>query len=223
MLIIAIPKSASTSLTSTLGQLHDRETAQLIFPGLEMPDDYQILPGYHSDIRNYPEELLRIYCESRVFFKQHIPPTEFNRKNLRFKKKVVILRPPNEIIEAYRRAEIKKIHPKRPEFKGAADEATWQQIADEIGMTEDLNKFFHGWLEAADEFTLILYSHDLIQNPTAAIQAVERFFALAVTEGNVILARERYSRDDVNLSFRNWIANKVLHTRDIILHWRQNH
>lgn len=195
MLIIAIPKSASTSLVATLGKIHNMEFNQLMFPGLEKPAGYSCLPNYHSDIRVHPACLLKLYCESSVFFKQHIPPTEDHKHHLSNQRKVILLRRSEEVIDAYRRAEIRKIHTPRAEFEGIHGEAAWRDKAEEVGLKADLDNFYDGWMNSNDSHTLIIHSSELIDEPGETIHRVERFFNLPITTDPVILEKERYSRN----------------------------
>jgi hypothetical protein len=207
MLIIAIPKSASTSLLSTLGSLHNADSTQLLFPGLQESKHFSQVGKYHSDIRIYPPELLHLYCESPAFFKQHIPPEASHISALSDKKKVVLLRPVDEVIESYHRAEIARIHPPRPEFRGAKTKREWMERASEIGLTDDLHKFHLGWKHNEGSNTMIIESGALIAEPGETIRKIERFFELPVSRGDIQLRRERYSRESLN---RNILQRIVL-------------
>ncbi|MGD8860499.1 MAG: hypothetical protein PVI30_10855 [Myxococcales bacterium] len=57
MLIVAAPKTASTSLLKTLEKLHEIPGQQLALPDREWPAGYRVLPRYHGD----PEEIVDVY------------------------------------------------------------------------------------------------------------------------------------------------------------------
>jgi hypothetical protein len=109
MLIIAIPKSASTSLVQTVANLHQiRGVQQFEYKLFPFPRGYEVLCHYHSDMREYDSNQIQQWCSSReVVFKQHIPPTSNNRQLLKNFPKVILLRDVNEILLSYRRNSLK--------------------------------------------------------------------------------------------------------------------
>lgn len=209
MLIIAIPKSASTSLLATIGKRQDKEKCQIIFPGLEIPSDYNILGNYHSDIRNYPLCLLKLFSTSSVIFKQHIPPTKEHMHCLASHKKVILLRTSLEIIDAYRRAELKKLHSPRKEFKGALEQNAWRSRAEEIGLKKELDQFYNMWDSVEDNHTLIIQYTDLIQSPTDTFRSIEKFWNLPSSTDTVTLAKERYSGNGSSRLFLKKVCNTL--------------
>lgn len=196
MLIIAIPKSASTSLLDTLAKMYGFEAEQVILQGLKAPSDLNLLHKYHSDIREYSDRDMDEFCKESKFYKQHIPPTENNKRLLKGFKKVILLRDPKEIIEAYWRAERKKIHKKRTEFNGVDSVEGWINRAEEIGLLEDLNFFYDGWNAEEDESTIKISYNDITQNTAETIQYIEMFFGLKKVSNYTELSKKRYSRNN---------------------------
>jgi hypothetical protein len=197
MLIISIPKSASTSILKTLTNLHHIEGMQLFFKDYKIPDQYAQLGKYHSDIREFGLDDINTFFQNNKIYKQHIPPTINNLELLRNKKKILLLRDPKEIVMAYYRAEKKKLHERRKEFQNANNPIEWMQTAENIGLWDELSKFYKTWMEINDEKLIIQYE-DLIKDPKQTINSIELYFGLVKTHQRIILAKERYSRD-------NWV------------------
>lgn len=197
MLVVAIPKSASTSLMDTLGKLHDLPARQVFFRDHPMPAGMSLLPKYHSDIREFTPNEIQRFMDSSAVYKQHIPPTANNLSLLKGHKKVVLLRPPMEIVEAYWRAEKKRLHEPRAEFEGAGTIEAWNARAGENGLLSDLALFHDGWTREAQsetECVLTVAYAELIGDAASVINRVERFFGLPETNGTIELSKKRYSR-----------------------------
>lgn len=109
MLIIAIPKSASTSLVQTIADLHQlRAVQQFDYRFFPFPRGFEVLCQYHSDMREYDINQIQYWCSSKdVVFKQHIPPTSNNLQLLKKFPKVILLRDVEEIVLSYRRNSLK--------------------------------------------------------------------------------------------------------------------
>jgi hypothetical protein len=93
MIIIAIPKSASTSLQKTLSKLH----------GFKFP----LKTINEKDIRR---NLKKIISDRNFLYKGHIFPSKKNKKILKDCKKVVLLRNPLDCIKALQRGKKAFIH-----------------------------------------------------------------------------------------------------------------
>lgn len=196
MLIVAIPKSASTSLMKTMGILHGLPAQQKFFKDAPVPATTKLLHSYHSDIREFNSEQADAFGDNSQFFKQHVPPTDNNLELVRGQKKVILLRDPKEIIEAYYRASKKKIHLERDEFKNCTTVDEWHQVAKENGLIDDLQWFYDRWKSEAQEYAeenLIIDYSSLIDNPKFVINEIEKFFNLDISE-SVSLSKERFSR-----------------------------
>jgi hypothetical protein len=119
MLIIAIPKSASTSLMSTLGDLYKLPFEQQFKNIQSFPINSKFinLANYHSDCRELDHEIIKKWTKENKIYKQHVIPTENNMQLLKNHKKVILLRKPYDIICSYRRSAIKNLHKQKKEFK----------------------------------------------------------------------------------------------------------
>lgn len=194
MLIIAIPKSASTSLVHTLGEIHSLPSKQefLEVKKYNIPTEYEVLASYHSDVREINQLIVDEWIRPNMFYKQHIPPTSNNLKLLNHVKKVVLLRKPEDIILAYRRADTKGLHEKRKEFAGCASENDWVERAKDIGLYEELERFYAGWISNSEN-NLIIYFDDLVSEEKIQIEKISNFFSLRVYKKNIELKKYRYS------------------------------
>lgn len=197
MLLVAIPKSGSTSLMVTLGRAHGLAVEQLFFPHLPPPSRTRVLHRYHSDVRELEKEVVHAFSTGDRIFKQHIPPTRDNLRLLRPIRKVILLRPPEEIVQAYFRAERRGLHRPREEFRGCDTADDWVLRAGEIGLLDDLSWFQGGWREegkAHPEQCLTIGFRELTRDTTRTVNAVESFLGLSTSDA-VSLSRERYSRE----------------------------
>jgi hypothetical protein len=194
MLIISIPKSASTSLVHTLGEIHSLESKQEFkkFKHYKIPLEFEILANYHSDVREINNLILDEWDRLDIFYKQHIPPTKNNLDLLKNSRKVILLRKPEEIILAYRRADIKGLHEKRDEFKGCIDEVDWIKRAKEIGLYRELVTFYKGW-NFNNRNNLIIFFDELVKEERRTIEKISQFFSLTVSAENIELKKYRYS------------------------------
>lgn len=193
MLLIAIPKSASTSLMKTLGKLHKMPAKQIVFPEQSSPPGYGILWRFHGDIRQIDSDQAKLFAINREIYKQHIPPTENNRKLLSGQKKVLLLRPPEEIISAYFRGVQKNVHNPLPGFERIKTREEWVKRAESLGLLSDLKDFYDVWLND-DSDKLVVTFDELVGDCTQVIQKIERYWSLPVTTEHVELDRKRYSR-----------------------------
>jgi hypothetical protein len=212
MLIVAIPKSASTSLMRTLGNLHNIPAVQ-IFPKNSKEFPYpstKILHLYHSDMREITDDFATKIASSKEIFKQHIPPTTDNLGLLSNVKKVILLRNPEQIIEAYYRAEITKIHKPRQEFKDCKTLKDWKETARKNGLLNDLVWFHDTWIEESkrnSEINLVIKYSELLHNTKETINLVEQHFELPIAD-KVSLAKERYSRSSLLFRLFRKIKNR---------------
>lgn len=196
MLIVAIPKSGSSSLIETLGMLHSCPIGQTWYGERPAPNELSLLHRYHSDMREITEEKASQLARGKKFYKQHIPPSTNNRYLLRDTKKIILLREPSEIVAAYFRADMKGIHKKRMEFDGLKTLDDWQQEAMSNGLLNDLQWFCDSWISEVSQWPdlnrIIEYS-DLVVDPKSSINDIEVHFNLPLSE-SVELARVHYSR-----------------------------
>jgi len=197
MLIIAIPKSASTSLMDTLGKVCKMPAQQLFKKELSKPKELPILSNLHSDMREYSSKEIDIFTQNNKIYKQHIPPTENNLLLLRDKKKVILLRNCDEIISAYWRAENSGIHSnfKKIHNLEVSSKEEWIKASRKAGLYDDLKFFYKGWLKESNSKNCLTVSYnELIQNPKKVINEIEFFFDLPITNHSIELSKKRYSR-----------------------------
>jgi hypothetical protein len=193
MLIIAIPKSVSTSLVTTLGRLYERPATQEFFQEQAAVEEYPVLCRYHSDARLIGEDQVRRWSQTDAFYKQHIVPVEANREKLRGTRIVLLLRDPEEIILAYRRAELARLHPDRVEFAGCSTEQEWLDRSAHCGLLQELRSWTRGWLEDPGH-KLVIQQSELVADPGKVVAAIADFWGLPRAGESVELAYERYSR-----------------------------
>jgi len=193
MLIIAIPKSASTSLLYTLGK-ELNFPAEQIFGKASSSNSFQYLAKLHSDIGNYDMDFFEKVLHPYKIFKQHIPPTENNVNLLRGSKKVVLLREVNDIILAYKRGANAEVHNLLKGFDKSWSDQKWLSLAKEAGLYTELEQFFNLWKKEEGLNTLIIDYNDLIKNPAIVVNQVLRFFEYPLQLKSVNLVKARYSR-----------------------------
>jgi len=196
MLIVAIPKSGSSSLLETLGRLHSCPISQTWYGQWPAPDELHLLHRYHSDMREITEEKASQLARPKRFYKQHIPPTMNNMHRLRDTKKIILLREPLDVVAAYFRADMKGIHKRRTEFVGLDTLTGWQQEAVSNGLLQDLQWFRESWEGEASrrpDLNRIIEYSNLVRDPKECINDIEAHFNLPLSE-SVELARVHYSR-----------------------------
>lgn len=196
MLIIAIPKSASTALMKTLGKIHNlRSTQDLTVKSLPIPENCRFIYDYHSDIRTLNTDLVRKFNSEHLIYKQHVYPSVHNMELLKQVKKVVLLRSTHDVIDAYRRGAKKKVHNLFKGFSTDMDTDAWNKKSIEVGLKADLDYFNDQWrLLNNDPNTLIIEYDDLIKNTKNTLNKIELFFGLSITEGPVKLKKVNYSK-----------------------------
>jgi len=193
MLIIAIPKSASSSLMKTLSERHGLPAEQVMFPDLPVPKTCRAVWKLHSDMRELTEELAARFADGKKIYKQHILPTSRNLELLRDHKKVVLLRSPEEIIASYRRGVQKMVTRPLEVFAGCRTVEDWQRRAEDIGVLDDLRWFYDTWgQEGADR--LVLTYDQVVNQTTQTVAAIEVFWDLPQISCPATLARQNYAR-----------------------------
>lgn len=212
MLIVAQPKSASTSLMAALGALTGLPAVQrkslesgaragVSFAEAFGPrDEFAALP--HSDMgERLPEDLLGGWLRDRAtIFKQHVVPTEANLALLRATREpyVLLLRDPAESVASYDRIP--------PERAGAPvpGHAVARRLADEPGYREALGsamRTFHARHRAlaeelGPERALVLDYQDLMERPRRTVNRALEFWGFAARAGWFYsLPKKRYYRD----------------------------
>lgn len=103
MLIVAIPKSASTSLMDAIAELHGVKAKQSFPKHLSRIKGLSVLSNYHSDIRELDKPFVdEILAKDKQINKQHIAPTANNISFIAEAgiRPVILLRDPCGIVDA---------------------------------------------------------------------------------------------------------------------------
>ena len=199
MLILAIPKSASTALVATLCEAHG-----LPVETRRIRDDVllrrPIAPGYwhaaqfhRRDFVELDERVAGVMAARDLLVKFHFPPTPRNQAVLHDVPKLILLRDAEEIVSAYRRGEETGSWPtKSYEFAYCFSEQGWQRRARETGLLAELRRFAEDWRAHAGD-KLVLESAELLAQPARALARVEDYFGLP-RSGAAALRPERLSR-----------------------------
>lgn len=200
MLIIAIPKSASTALVSTLSARHalpvvSAELRLRLVARCPVAEGYVQLARLHRrEVVEIDAEVAREVAAPGLLAKFHFPPTPNNQSRLASTPKVVLLRDPREIVSAYKRGdETGAFRLKSYEFCYCLTEQGWQARAEKTGLLAQLRAFADGW-RAHPGDKLVLEAEELIGDPAGALARVERYFGLPPS-GVVALRQEKFTRD----------------------------
>lgn len=207
MLIIAIPKSASTSLMTTMRRLHNIESKQIFFPNNPFPNNCKYLYNLHSDVRELDEKQVTLFRSKKTFYKQHIFPSQNNLERLNTLKKVILLRTPKDVVKAYYRAEKQYIHNIRNDFKNLRTPEEWIEQAKKLGLLSDLTQYY---IWRRQNNVKIVYYRDLISSPKKVINKIESFYDLPITKEKITLDKKRYSRINNFGKLKNFINNRVI-------------
>lgn len=196
MLIIAIPKSASTSLLSTIGYLHDIKAIQdFSFSANSKPENCNILFNYHSDIRELDKLQVDNFSKKDIVNKQHIYPSDNNVNLLKNVKKVILFRDPHDIIYAYKRGALKKVHNLLNGYSNDMTDEEWINKSKRDGLYPDLEFFIKNWRNNADpKNTLFIEYNEYLNNTKETINRIEKFYGLPITSTDVSPIKARYSR-----------------------------
>jgi len=199
VLIVAIPKSASSSLVASLRAATDypRTNAEIrrnFLTAVPPPIEYRQLKRFHSEVAELTDEVVAAVTRPRQIAKLHIVPTDNNLSRLREIPKVVLLRPAEEVVAAYWRGmETATWTTSVKEIASCKSLEQWTQIAMDIGLTSELEAFNQRW-ETGPGNSLVISYHQLTTNSDATIASVLEYFNLDV-EKVPELGRVNYSRD----------------------------
>lgn len=199
MLIAAIPKSASSSLVASLCAAtgYPRTNAEVrrnFLTATPPPVEYCQLKRFHSDVAELSEDAVAAMTRPRRIAKLHIVPTDNNLSQLRDIRKIVLLRPAEEVVAAYWRGmETATWTTSVKEIANCKSQEQWMQTAADIGLTAELEAFNRRW-KADPGNSLVVSYNQLTTDSNATIGSVLEYFNLDV--GNVPeLGRVNYSRD----------------------------
>lgn len=194
MLIIALPKSASTSLLRTLSALSGRPGKQHFFPEQKWPaaHEFDAMARFHSDVREITAAQAELFTSSTSWAKQHLVPTANNESRIGPARFVLLTREPAEIVLAYRRWEATGDSPPRIEFKGLESEAQWLERAHDIGLIAEFERFATRWREHGGGLEVTY--RELLDSTDEVFDRIEDWFGLERNGRPVELARERFTR-----------------------------
>lgn len=193
MMLVAIPKSASTSLLHTLFLIHSIRCTGDRLPNHPVSREFTWIHKYHYDMRILDENTVQRWTGPGIIYRQHVLPTAENLELLKSHKKVILLRDPHEVVLAYRRGQIAGIHRQWQGFEGCKTGEEWSVRARKIGLLDDLQKFFDLWKDHDGDKLIVTYDQ-LIADPKTTVNRIQRYFDLPVSE-NVTLAKKKYTRD----------------------------
>lgn len=193
MLVISMPKSASTSLMSTLGRVNGLESKQLYFAANPWPpvQEWPTLPRFHSDMRELSAANAQQLLDPQRVFKQHIIPTSNNVELLSGSQIVLLTRDPRDVVLAYRRND-KLQQVDRGEWKGLDSEAQWLTRAQELGLIDELQRFAAVW--ASQPGVMPVSFDDVTLRPAATINAIQEHLGLERIDAEIELDRMRWTR-----------------------------
>ena len=199
MLIVSIPKSASSSLVASLQAVtgYRRNTPkvrkQFLRPA-PPPPGYSQLKRFHSEVAEVSDEAVKTLLQPEQITKLHIVPTDNNLRQLRDVPKIVLLRPAEEVVAAYWRGmETATWTTSVKEIARCDSLDQWMQTAADMGLTDELKAFDRRW-RAADGNLLVLDYQHLVTDSDAAFAAVFEYFGLDINEMPE-LAKVNYSKD----------------------------
>ncbi len=199
MLIVAIPKSASSSLVRTVGEATglDRGNPQVRRKHLlaaPVPDDYAQLARFHSEVAELTSDIVTEISGGGRIYKHHIVPTSNNLALLRDVPKIILLRPADEIVDAYWRGFSSGTWTTTvADIAGCKTLEEWREKSMRIGLTGELENFNRRWQSHSGNAKLISYA-DLVNNTQETVRSVLSYWGLDV-DNVPQLARVNYSRD----------------------------
>lgn len=197
MLLIAQPKSASTSLAMTLADILNWPYHQLFLSkhksrrAMSLSKLHNVrkrvapdLP--HGDMVEYTDADLKCMSVLDKVFKQHIPPTDNNLRIIKQKrvKCTVLLRDPKEAAEAYVR------HVKMDNKEKVKYSKNTNTFNKRFG---SLNWFHNRYLGLEEfDFVKIIHFEDLVIEPGRIINEILEFYNKKPVE-NIVLRQDRYT------------------------------
>jgi|19_taG_2_1085344.scaffolds.fasta_scaffold06443_4 hypothetical protein len=203
MLIIAQPKSASTSLAMTMADILDwpfhqvflskhKSRKSLCLSNLRKKRD-QIVPDLpHGDMCQYTSSDLKSMSVLHKIFKQHIPPTDNNLRNLKEKqvKCIILLRDPKEASLAYMR------HVKMSEKEKYKNPRKNSIVLNKRFFA--LSWFHNRYLGINDlNYVKIIHFENLVVEPTRIVNEILEFYSREPVD-NVVLRQERFTGVGLN-------------------------
>ena len=96
-------------------------------------------------------------------------------------------------------------------FRSCRSYEDWLKKAKEIGIFQDLLRFYENWLNADGE-QLVVHFENLIADPKTSINSIEKYFGWPVSE-KVDLLKEKFTRNSngKGISYSKMLINKFLY------------
>lgn len=165
MLLISQPKSASTSLASTISQIGKLKVSLGVQRKRNLNEEFEEISRYHNNIVNRNENFIKTVLESKVtLFKEHLLPTlkhlEFLNK---YKKNIVILlRCPEHSLDSYLRM-----------FK-----KNGRKDFNKKELLNDLRSFHdrYMWWASNKRYAIVIYYRDLIKDYKTVIHKILKHY-----------------------------------------------
>ena len=199
MLIVAIPKSASSSLVASLASAtgwpkQNADIRKRYLTSAPAPVGYEQLERFHSEVAELTPEVAELLSRPNQITKLHVVPTDNNLALLRDVPKVVLLRPAEEIVAAYWRGlETSTWTTLVGDIARCKTKDDWVELAGKLGLAAELQAFNDRWRQDPGNALVISYS-ELTGSPEATIARVMDYFGIdadTVPE----LAQVNYTRD----------------------------
>jgi hypothetical protein len=199
MLIIAMPKSASSSIARSLADatgcpVVNRE-ARAPWKARPRAASFPLLAAiHHGDAYELEAKDAEALAAIKGVAKHHILPTANNVAVLSGVRRIVLLRDPAEVIDAYWRGYATGVWPDGFKVLGAGRTlADWRAAARKAGLDAELERFAQGWRDAPGETLLLDYAALTADSDRTLRQALDFFgFREAAVPA---LAREKFTRD----------------------------
>ena len=194
MLIIALPKTASTSLINTLKKLkYNAKTKTGLVHTHNIPNEFTNFSSMHSDMVEIDKILIDTFTNSQNFFyKQHIPPTKNNISLLKNKKVVLLLlskeKNVDDIVLSYWRHMKKHNDIGEKKIIGDLNEQEWLIKTKKTNLYNEIYNFNKFWLDNSKN-KLVIYKKDLIKDPTTNINMILNYFGKSKIEKNIVLEK----------------------------------
>jgi len=187
VLLIGMPKSATTSLIYTLREI----TGKQIMAGVPGKIENTPSPGfpelqkYHNNMVRRSELWIKQVMSGReTIFKEHLLPTDDHLQSLGNSRKsiVILLRDPQHVLDAYRRRSEQYFinHGRRMDLN---------QLEKDL---HDLHDRYMWW-ESNKPFATLIYYRDLVLNYKQTMRRILLRFKLKAVNGLIPLKKKKYT------------------------------
>jgi len=193
MLLVAIPKSASTAFMETISRAHRLKCDMHYRWDGKKAEEFPKFGLQHAWDFELNEAAAQHFVDTETLFKVHVLPTINNLALLKGCKKAVLLRRPEGIVGAYKRGHETGVYRQKTDaFSGCSSDEDWLTRAKEIGIYDDLKRFREIWMDVEDD-KLIIHFEDMVKDPAREIARFEEYFGLPRSGAKELLKR-KYTR-----------------------------